>query len=52
MRRERICASGEGELRRMSSETGGQVFKVEKNHTLDEIFQEIQDEMRSQYASL
>ncbi len=41
---------GEGELRRMSSETGGQVFKVEKNHTLDEIFQEIQDEMRSQYA--
>ena len=41
---------GEGELRRMSSETGGQVFKVEKNHTLDEIVQEIQDEMRSQYA--
>jgi len=41
---------GEGELRRMSSETGGQVFKVEKNHTLDDIFQEIQDEMRSQYA--
>jgi VWFA-related protein len=26
------------------------VFKVEKNHTLDDIFQEIQDEMRSQYA--
>ena len=41
---------GEAELRRMSSETGGQVFKVEKNHTLDDIFQEIQDEMRSQYA--
>jgi VWFA-related protein len=41
---------GEGELRRMSSETGGQVFKVEKNHTLDDIFQEIQEEMRSQYA--
>jgi VWFA-related protein len=41
---------GEGELRRMSSETGGQVFKVERNHALDDIFQEIQDEMRSQYA--
>jgi VWFA-related protein len=41
---------GEAELRRMSSETGGQVFKVERNHTLDDIFQEIQDEMRSQYA--
>jgi len=41
---------GEGEWRRMYSETGGQVFKVEKNHTLDDIFQEIQDDMRSQYA--
>jgi VWFA-related protein len=41
---------GEGELRRMSSETGGQVFKVDRNHSLDDIFREIQDEMRSQYA--
>jgi VWFA-related protein len=45
-----LGGGGEGELRRMSSETGGQVFKVEKNHTLDDIFREIQDEMRSQYA--
>jgi VWFA-related protein len=41
---------GEGELRRMSSETGGQVFHVDKNHSLDDIFRELQDEMRSQYA--
>ena len=41
---------GEGELRRMSSETGGQVFKVDRGHSLDDIFREIQDEMRSQYA--
>jgi len=41
---------GEGELRRMSSETGGQVFHVDRSHSLDEIFREIQDEMRSQYA--
>ena len=41
---------GEGELRRMSDETGGRVFKVDRKHTLDEVFQEIQDEMRSQYA--
>jgi len=41
---------GESELRRMSSETGGQVFKVDRGHSLDEIFREIQDEMRSQYA--
>jgi len=41
---------GEGELRRMSDETGGHVFKVDRKHPLDEVFQELQDEMRSQYA--
>jgi len=41
---------GEGDLRRMSSETGGQVFHVDKNHPLDEVFRQIQEEMRSQYA--
>lgn len=41
---------GESELHRMSDETGGRVFKVDRKHSLDEIFQEIQDEMRSQYA--
>jgi VWFA-related protein len=41
---------GEAELRRMSDETGGHVFKVDRKHTLDEIFQELQDEMRSQYS--
>jgi VWFA-related protein len=45
-----LGSSGEGELRRMSSETGGQVFHVDRNHTLDDAFREIQDEMRSQYA--
>ena len=34
----------------MSDETGGHVFKVDRKHSLDEIFQELQDEMRSQYA--
>jgi len=41
---------GEGELRRMSSETGGQVFRVDRKNTLDDIFQQLQDEMRSQYS--
>jgi VWFA-related protein len=45
-----LGGSGEGELRRMSSETGGQVFHVDRSHTLDDAFKEIQDEMRSQYA--
>jgi VWFA-related protein len=43
-------SGGEGELRRMSDETGGHVFKVDRKHPLDEVFQELQDEMRSQYA--
>ncbi len=42
--------NGESELRRMSDETGGRVFKVDRKHPLDEVFQELQDEMRSQYA--
>jgi VWFA-related protein len=41
---------GEGELRRMSDETGGHVYKVDRKHTLDNVFQELQDEMRSQYS--
>jgi VWFA-related protein len=42
--------NGEGELRKMSSETGGQVFPVSNRLTLDDIFREIQEEMRSQYV--
>ena len=34
----------------MSDETGGRVLKVDRKNTLDDIFKEIQDEMRSQYA--
>ncbi|MEO8595681.1 MAG: VWA domain-containing protein [Candidatus Solibacter sp.] len=41
---------GEGELRKMSEETGGRVYKVDRRHTLDQVFKELQDEMRSQYS--
>ena len=41
---------GEGELRKMSEETGGHVYKVDRKHTLDQVFKELQDEMRSQYS--
>jgi VWFA-related protein len=34
----------------MSEETGGRMFRVDRKHTLDEIFREIQEEMRSQYS--
>jgi VWFA-related protein len=41
---------GEGDLRKMSSETGGRVFKVDRHNSLDDIFRDLQDEMRSQYS--
>ena len=41
---------GAGDLRKMSEETGGRVFRVDRTNTLDKIFTAIQDEMRSQYA--
>ena len=37
-------------LRRMSEETGGRMFNVDRKHPLEEAFTEIQQEMRSQYA--
>jgi VWFA-related protein len=41
--------SGDADLKRMSDETGGHVYKVDRKNTLDLVFKELQDEMRSQY---
>lgn len=38
------------ELKRLSEETGGRVMYVDRRHSLEEIFKEIQDEMRTQYS--
>jgi VWFA-related protein len=40
----------DGDLRKMSEETGGRLFHVGRNSTLEDIFRQIQEEMRSQYA--
>lgn len=40
---------GEGVLRRMARDTGGGYFEVSKKHKLDDIFAELQEELRSQY---
>lgn len=40
---------GRGVLQRMSKDTGGGFFEVSKKHTLEQIFDVIQDELRSQY---
>jgi len=41
--------SGAGVLRHMAEETGGHMFQVDRKNTLDSIFDQIQQEMRSQY---
>ncbi len=42
--------TGNSDMSKMSSETGGRVFHVDRKNTLDDIFKELQDEMRSQYS--
>ncbi|MFN0102477.1 MAG: VWA domain-containing protein [Bryobacteraceae bacterium] len=42
--------ASDGDLKKMSEETGGRLFHVGRNNTLEAIFGQIQEEMRSQYA--
>jgi VWFA-related protein len=41
---------GLGELQRMSGDTGGRVFKVDRKYSLDDVFRDLQEELRSQYS--
>jgi VWFA-related protein len=41
---------GKKVLQRLSKQTGGGFFEVSKKHPIDEIYQQIQDELRSQYS--
>ncbi|MFB3827499.1 MAG: VWA domain-containing protein [Bryobacteraceae bacterium] len=43
-------APSDAALKKMAEETGGRVFKVDRKHSLDDVFRELQDELRSQYA--
>jgi VWFA-related protein len=45
-----IGPSGVGDLTKMSGETGGRMFKVDRHNSLDDVFRDLQDEMRSQYS--
>lgn len=42
--------SGEGPMKKMAEETGGRMFRVDRRNTLEQIYDEIQQELRSQYA--
>jgi VWFA-related protein len=40
---------GKGVLQRLSNETGGSFFEVSKKHTVDQMFDILQQELRTQY---
>lgn len=40
----------DGDLKKMSEETGGRLFRVERKTTLEEVFKQLEEEMRSQYT--
>ena len=40
----------DGDLRKMSEDTGGRVLHVDRKNSLDDVFNQIQQEMRTQYA--
>jgi VWFA-related protein len=40
----------DGDLKKMSEETGGRMFRVDRKYSLQDIFEQIQQEMRSQYS--
>jgi VWFA-related protein len=42
--------SGESTLKHLSEETGGRLFQVDRKNSLEAIFDQIQQEMRTQYA--
>ena len=44
-----IGYSGASTLKHMAEETGGRLFEVDRRNTLEAIFTQIQDEMRTQY---
>jgi len=41
---------GASALHQLSDDTGGHVYRVDRRNTLDVVFKELQDEMRSQYS--
>jgi VWFA-related protein len=45
-----MAFTSDSELKKMSEETGGRVFRVDRKHSLQDIFAEIQAEMRTQYS--
>ena len=45
-----MFGASDSDLKRMSEDTGGRMFRVDRKNNLKDIFDQIQQEMRSQYA--
>jgi VWFA-related protein len=45
-----FMGASDSALKKMSEETGGRLFNVGRRQGLDDIFREIQEEIRSQYS--
>ena len=45
-----VYGVSDGDLRKMSEDTGGRVFRVERKTTLEDIFKQLEEEMRNQYT--
>lgn len=45
-----MFGGGDGNVKRMSEDTGGRIFHVDRKHTLENIFAQIEQELRTQYA--
>jgi VWFA-related protein len=43
-------SNGKKILERISKETGGRMFEVSKKETVDQIYQQIQEDLRNQYS--
>jgi VWFA-related protein len=41
---------GDSALHKLSDDTGGHVYRVDRNHSLEEVFHQLQEEMRTQYS--
>jgi VWFA-related protein len=41
---------GDSALHKLSDETGGHVYRVDRSHSLDDVFHQLQEEMRTQYS--
>ena len=45
-----LGGASDRDLKQMADETGGSLLRVDRKHSLNDIFTQIQEEMRSQYA--